>query len=334
MWWEAQVSVSILMINTAINIYSMAKIEKNGRSCCSYRISELLAMNKCLGLKYQILIFPWIVLTFNYKAIHYPYNKRTMIATLAKYFQAFYVFFFFFFCLFVWFCFVWHFSFSIRYFFYLHFKCYSESSLYPRCTLLPYPPTPTSWPWRSPVLGHIKFTVPNDGPLGHLLLHMQIETQALRVLVSSYSCSTYRVADPFSSLGAFSSFSIVGPVFNLKDDCERPLLYLPGIGIASYETAISGSLQQSLAGICNSVWVWWLIMGWIPGWDSLWIFHPFVLAPYFVSVIPFMSMLFPNLRRNEVSTSWSSLFLIFLCFSNCFYFFKWKKNDVIDHKQK
>jgi hypothetical protein len=24
--------------------------------------------------------------------------------------------------------------------------------------LLPYPPIPTSWPWRSPVLGHIKFT--------------------------------------------------------------------------------------------------------------------------------------------------------------------------------
>jgi hypothetical protein len=23
--------------------------------------------------------------------------------------------------------------------------------------LLPYPPTPTSWPWRSPVLRHIKF---------------------------------------------------------------------------------------------------------------------------------------------------------------------------------
>jgi hypothetical protein len=27
-------------------------------------------------------------------------------------------------------------------------------------TLLPYPPTPTSWPWRSPVLGHIKFAIP------------------------------------------------------------------------------------------------------------------------------------------------------------------------------
>jgi hypothetical protein len=47
------------------------------------------------------------------------------------------------------------------------------------------------------------------------------------------------------SLGAFSSFSIGGPVFHPKDDCEHPLLYLPGTGIASYETAITGSLQPS-----------------------------------------------------------------------------------------
>jgi hypothetical protein len=26
--------------------------------------------------------------------------------------------------------------------------------------MLPYPPTPTSWPWRSPVLRHIKFARP------------------------------------------------------------------------------------------------------------------------------------------------------------------------------
>jgi hypothetical protein len=26
--------------------------------------------------------------------------------------------------------------------------------------LLPYPPTPVSWPWHSPVLGHIKFAIP------------------------------------------------------------------------------------------------------------------------------------------------------------------------------
>ena len=27
-------------------------------------------------------------------------------------------------------------------------------------TLLPYPPTPASWSWHSPVLGHIKFAIP------------------------------------------------------------------------------------------------------------------------------------------------------------------------------
>jgi hypothetical protein len=73
---------------------------------------------------------------------------------------------------------------------------------------LPYPPTPTSWPWYSPVLRHIKFArpmglSPNDGQLGHLLIDMQLETLAPGVLVSSYCCSTYRVADPFSYLGTF-----------------------------------------------------------------------------------------------------------------------------------
>ena len=48
-------------------------------------------------------------------------------------------------------------------------------------------------------------------------------------------------------------------MFHLIDDCELPLLYLPGTGIASKGTAISGSLQQNLAGMCNSVWVWWLV---------------------------------------------------------------------------
>jgi hypothetical protein len=54
--------------------------------------------------------------------------------------------------------------------------------------------------------------------------------------------------DPFSSLGAFSSFSIGGPVFHPIDGCEHPLLYLPGTGKASQETAISGSFQQNLSG--------------------------------------------------------------------------------------
>jgi hypothetical protein len=158
--------------------------------------------------------------------------------------------------------------------------------------------------------------LPRDGLLGHLLLHMLLETRALGVLVSSYCCSTYRVADPVSSLGTFSSSFIGGPVFHPIADCEHPLL-LPGTGKASYKTAISGSLQQNLAGICNSICVWWLIMGWILGWGSLWIVHLFVLAPNFVSVTTFMGILFPILRRNEVSRCWSSFFLIFLCFVNC-----------------
>jgi hypothetical protein len=43
----------------------------------------------------------------------------------------------------------------------------------------------------------------------------------------------------------------------------------------------------------------------------------FVLASNFVSVIPSMGILFPILRRNEVSMLWSSFFLSFLCFENC-----------------
>jgi hypothetical protein len=48
------------------------------------------------------------------------------------------------------------------------------------------------------------------------------------------------------------------------DDCEHPLLYLPGTGKSTQETVISGSCQQTLVGNCHSVWVWWLFMGWIP----------------------------------------------------------------------
>jgi hypothetical protein len=67
----------------------------------------------------------------------------------------------------------------------------------------------------------------------------------------SYCYSTYRVSDPFSSLGAFSSSSFGGPVVHLIADCKHPLLCLPGPGIASQGTAISGSFQQNLAGVCN-----------------------------------------------------------------------------------
>jgi hypothetical protein len=57
-------------------------------------------------------------------------------------------------------------------------------------------------------------------------------------------------------------------------------------------------------------------MEWTPGWGSLWMVLPSVSALNFVSVTPYMGILFFILRRNEVSTFWSSFFLSFICFAN------------------
>ena len=154
---------------------------------------------------------------------------------------------------------------------------------------------------------------------------MKLEKQALGILVSSYCCSTYRVAVPFSSLGNFSSSSIRGLVTHPIADCDHPLLCLLGPSIVSQETAISESVQQHLAGMCNSVCIWWLIMEWMPWWGSLWMVHPFDLAPNFVSVTPSMGVLFPFLRRGKVSTVWSSFFLSFMCFANCILYLGYSK---------
>jgi hypothetical protein len=50
---------------------------------------------------------------------------------------------------------------------------------------------------------------------------------------------------------------------------KRENMCLLGPGVVSLETAISGSYQHNLASVCNGVSVWRLIMGWIPGYDSL-----------------------------------------------------------------
>ena len=82
---------------------------------------------------------------------------------------------------------------------------------------LPYPPNPTSSSWGSPVLRHIKFARPMGLSFYWWLTRSSSDSYAARhtssggLLVSSYCCSTYRVADPFSSLGTFSSSSI-GPI--------------------------------------------------------------------------------------------------------------------------
>jgi hypothetical protein len=106
---------------------------------------------------------------------------------------------------------------------------------------IPYPPTPLFWPWRSPVLGHIKFANPMGLSLQWWPTRPSFDTYAAkekssRVLVSSYCCSTYRVAVPYNSLGNFSSSSIRGRVTH-PCDCDHPLLCLLGPG----ERAITGS---------------------------------------------------------------------------------------------
>ena len=159
--------------------------------------------------------------------------------------------------------------FFIRYFPHLHIQCYPKSSLYPSPALLPCPPIPTSWPWHCPVLGHIKFASPMGLSLQRWPTRPSFDTYAAKdkssqVLVSSYCCSTYRVAVPFSSLGNFSSSSIGGRVTYPRADCDHPLLCLLGPGLVSQETAISGSFQQNLATVCNGVSIWKLIMGRIP----------------------------------------------------------------------
>ena len=117
-----------------------------------------------------------------------------------------------------------HFFFFIRYFLHLHFKCYPQNPLYPPPALLPKPPTPVSWPWHSPVLGHMIFTrtrasLPNDGQLDHPLLHMQLETQLWGVLVSSYYCSSYRAATTLQLLGYFT---YINKKYKWKKTCYSP----------------------------------------------------------------------------------------------------------------
>ena len=61
----------------------------------------------------------------------------------------------------------------------------------------------------------------------------------------------------------------------------------------SQEKAISGSCQQALPSIHNSIQVWRLYMGWILRWGSLWMAFLLVSAPHFVPIFSPVSILFP-----------------------------------------
>jgi hypothetical protein len=94
------------------------------------------------------------------------------------------------------------------------------------------------------------------------------------------------VAISFSSFTPSSNSSIGIPMFSLTFGCEYLRLYYSGADIASQGTAVSGSCQQALLAISNSVWVSFLRMGWIPRWCDLWMAFPSVSVPSFVCVFP------------------------------------------------
>jgi hypothetical protein len=82
--------------------------------------------------------------------------------------------------------------------------------------------------------------------------------EALAALVASYFCSSYGIANPFMSLGPFSSSFIEDPVLSPMVGWNHPPLYLSGTGKAPQETAISGSCQQALVNIQNSFCIWYM----------------------------------------------------------------------------
>ena len=77
----------------------------------------------------------------------------------------------------------------------------------------------------------------------------------------------------------------------------------------------SGSFQQNLASVCNSVCIWWMIMGRTPRWGSLWMVRSTVSALNFVSVTPSMGILF--LRRNL--SFWTNIHLSVSAYHVCSY---------------
>ena len=94
------------------------------------------------------------------------------------------------------------------------------------------------------------------------------------VLVGSYCCCFYGTTSSFSSLGPFSRSSIGDLMISSVVFWDHPPLHLSATGRASQETAISGYCQQVFVGIHNSDWAWWLYMGLISLWGSLWmVFH-------------------------------------------------------------
>ena len=96
------------------------------------------------------------------------------------------------------------------------FQMLSQKSPIPSPALLANQPTPTSWSWHFPVLGHIIFrrpraSPPNEGKLVHLLLYMQLETHALGGTGQFILLLLLQGCQPLQLLGYFLQLLYWGP---------------------------------------------------------------------------------------------------------------------------
>ena len=116
----------------------------------------------------------------------------------------------------------------------------------------------------------------------HYLCNSWLLLSTLGSLVGWYCCSSYGIANPFSSFSPFSTSSI-GTLCSVQWLVVSICLSMSGSDLPFQEAAISGSFQHAFLGIQNNVSIWWLYMGWILKSNSLWIAFPSFSASYFVS---------------------------------------------------
>jgi hypothetical protein len=201
---------------------------------------------------------------------------------------------------------------------YLHFKCY-PLSLFPSGNPLSHPPLLCFYEGTFPPIHPLP--PPCPGTTLHCCIKPSQDQGPLLPLMSDkailcYTCSWSHgslhmyplvvslvpgssggsgwlilllflwVPSTFSSFSPFSNSSTGDSVLSMMVGCKHRHLYLSSSGRASQETPISGSYQQALRGIRNSVWVCCLYMGWVPRWGSLRMDFPSVSAPHLVSVFP------------------------------------------------
>jgi hypothetical protein len=124
--------------------------------------------------------------------------------------------------------------------------------------LIPYPPTPTSWSWLSPILRHIKFARPmglsfhfwltrlssdtyaarDRSSRGYWLVHIIVPPIGLQIPLALWVLS---LAPPLGALWSLIQLSFLG-VFNSHyfPHCTKTFLFSPRlISLDSYSSCLS-----------------------------------------------------------------------------------------------